>query len=284
MSDSDATGHATRDGDAGAIYGTLADWWPLFSSPAHYLEEAHAYRTLLLEAGDPPPRTVLELGSGGGGNASHLKLDFALTLVDRAPGMLAVSRALNPECEHLLGDMRDVRLGRTFDAVFVHDAIAYILTGEDLAAVFATAFEHTKPGGVALFVPDYVMETFVQAADHGGHDGPDRALGVGGRGQRQRGAHRLAHEHLARRDGTQPVRPLHGHQVLRRGAVAGEGDGVYLVAERSERGGQWVHRRGGAADAVDEPDDGHVQSVVSAACRSASRSLPCTARVSFTGT
>ena len=68
--------------------------------------------------------------------------------------------------------MRSVRLGRTFDAVFVHDAIAYMTTEDDLRAVFATAFEHTRPGGVALFVPDAVTETFEPAADHGGHDGP----------------------------------------------------------------------------------------------------------------
>jgi len=42
--------------------------------------------------------------------------------------------------------------------------------------VFATGFEHCRPGGVALFVPDAVTETFEPAADHGGHDGPDRAL------------------------------------------------------------------------------------------------------------
>ena len=60
--------------------------------------------------------------------------------------------------------------------VFVHDAIAYMTTEDDLRAVFATAFEHTRPGGVALFVPDAVTETFEPAAEHGGHDGPDRAL------------------------------------------------------------------------------------------------------------
>ena len=44
---------------------------------------------------------------------------FALTLVDRSPAMLAVSRALNPDCEHVTDDMRTVRLGRIFDLVFV---------------------------------------------------------------------------------------------------------------------------------------------------------------------
>jgi SAM-dependent methyltransferase len=158
------------------LYREYADWWPLLSAPEEYVEEATEYARLILGASNGQARRVLELGSGGGNNASHMKASFDLTLVDRSPQMLEVSRALNPECEHVHGDMRWVRLGRTFDAVFVHDAIAYILNEEDLAAVFATAFEHLRPGGVALFVPDYVTETFKAATDHGGHDGPDRSL------------------------------------------------------------------------------------------------------------
>jgi SAM-dependent methyltransferase len=158
------------------LYRELAEWWPLLSAPEEYAEEAEEYRRLIDEASGGAAREVLELGSGGGNNASHMKARFTLTLVDRSPQMLAVSRRLNPECEHVEGDMRSVRLGRTFDAVFVHDAIAYMTTEDDLRAVFATAFEHCRPGGVALFVPDAVTETFEPAADHGGHDGPGRAL------------------------------------------------------------------------------------------------------------
>jgi hypothetical protein len=40
-----------------------------------------------------------------------------MTLVDLSEEMLVVSRQLNPECQHHQGDMRTVRLGRTFDAV-----------------------------------------------------------------------------------------------------------------------------------------------------------------------
>src|SRR5205823_1068885 len=123
--------------------------------------------------------SVLELGSGGGNNASHLKRHFTLTLVDRSPQMLQLSRELNPELEHLEGDMRTVRLDRTFDAVFVHDALAYILTELDLWAVFETAAVHCRPGGSAVLVPDYVQETFAPRTDHGGHDSKD-----GGRGLR----------------------------------------------------------------------------------------------------
>ena len=158
------------------LYGELSDWFHLLTDPEDYAEEAAFYRRVLLEACDEPPRRVLELGSGGGNNASHLKEHFELTLVDRSPEMLELSGSLNPECHHVVGDMRDVRLGEEFDAVFVHDAVSYITTEDDLAATMATAAVHLRPGGAALFVPDFVRERFGSHTGHGGHDGPDRAL------------------------------------------------------------------------------------------------------------
>ena len=156
------------------LYQELAEWWPLLSAPDEYAEEAAFYASTLTEACDP--KTVLELGSGGGNNASHMKALFELTLVDSSEEMLAVSRKLNPECEHLIGDMRTVRLDRTFDAVFIHDAICYVTSQADLRATFDTAFVHCAPGGAALFCPDYVRETFRPGTAHGGHDGDGRAL------------------------------------------------------------------------------------------------------------
>jgi SAM-dependent methyltransferase len=152
------------------LYGQLAEWWPIFSGPEEYREEAAYFARTLIASSNPPPRSVLELGSGGGNNAYHLKAHFEMTLVDRSPGMLAVSREINPGCEHLKGDIRKVRLGRTFDAVFVHDAICHMTTEADLRAVMKTAFDHLRPGGVALFVPDEVRETFAEETDHGGSD------------------------------------------------------------------------------------------------------------------
>ncbi len=158
------------------LYDDLAAWWPLLSVPEDYAEEAAFYAQCLLDAAAKPVRTVLELGSGGGNNASHLKARFALTLVDRAPGMLAVSRRLNPDCEHVEGDMRTVRLGRRFDAVFVHDAVCYLTSEADLRQAMETAYLHCEAGGAVLFAPDHVRETFRPSTDHGGHDGEGRAL------------------------------------------------------------------------------------------------------------
>jgi len=152
------------------LYGELSEWWPTFSSPDDYREETAFFASTLIKQGDPAPRRVLELGSGGGNSAFHLKKRFEMTLVDLSPQMLAVSRALNPECEHIESDIRTVRMGRTFDAVFVHDAICHMTTEADLRAVMQTAFVHLRPGCVALFVPDFVRETFVENTDHGGND------------------------------------------------------------------------------------------------------------------
>lgn len=158
------------------LYQELAEWWPLLSSPAEYEEEAAFYTKLLQDSARPAPREVLELGSGGGNNASHMKRAFELTLVDLSEPMLHVSRKLNPECAHIAGDMRTVRLGRQFDAVFVHDAICYMTTEEELRATFETALAHCRPDGAALFCPDFVRESFRAGTDHGGHDGEGRAL------------------------------------------------------------------------------------------------------------
>ena len=158
------------------LYSEFAAWWPLLSAPSEYAEEAAFYQRLLLETCRRPCQSLLELGSGGGNNASYLKARFRMVLVDRSGGMLEVSRRLNPECEHVEGDMRTVRLGRRFDGVFVHDAIVYMTTEDDLRKAIETAFVHCAPGGAALFVPDHVRETFRPSTDHGGHDGDGRAL------------------------------------------------------------------------------------------------------------
>lgn len=155
------------------LYSDLARWWPLFSPPIHYVEEAADLLPTMLAAADAPPRTMLELGAGGGSLAFHLKRHLALTLSDLSPDMQTVSRVVNPECEHIVGDMRTLDLGRQFDLVFIHDAIMYMTEPDDLRAALRNAFRHCRPGGAALFVPDCVRETFTPETEDGGEDGED---------------------------------------------------------------------------------------------------------------
>jgi SAM-dependent methyltransferase len=155
------------------MYTDLAPWFHLLTHPSDYEDEAAFVSRVVDDVGDGQSRTLLELGSGGGNNASHLKARFECTLTDISPEMLALSRTLNPECEHLEGDMRTLRLGRTFDVVFIHDAISYLTSEQDLRAALETAFVHARPGGVVILTPDATTEIFKPATDHGGHDGED---------------------------------------------------------------------------------------------------------------
>jgi SAM-dependent methyltransferase len=168
--------HETTSSQVPRLYRDLADWYPLLTPVGDYAEEAAFYRRLFEAHCQRPPRTLLDLGSGGGHNAAYLKAALACTLVDLEPAMLALSRRLNPDCEHIQGDMRSVRLGRVFDCVLVHDAVSYMTSRPDLAGAIATAVAHTAPGGVALFQPDFVSETFEPGTETGGSDGNGRGL------------------------------------------------------------------------------------------------------------
>jgi SAM-dependent methyltransferase len=163
-------------GDGLRLYDELADWFHLLTAPAEYGEEAAFVLDLLRANVTGPLGTLLELGSGGGNTASHLRANLRLTLTDISQAMLDLSGRLNPGCEHLLADMRSARLGRTFDAVLIHDAVMYMTTRADLRAALETAHLHLRPGGAAVIAPDCVRETFRPRTGHGGHDGDGRSL------------------------------------------------------------------------------------------------------------
>src|SRR5262245_6757017 len=159
------------------LYTELADWYHLLTAPEDYAAEAAFFLRRFTVALGAPPQTLLELGCGGGNMAAHYTRAVPhVTLTDLSPSMLAQSQRLNPDCEHVQGDMRSLRLGRTFDAVFAHDAVCYLTTEADLRQAMHTAFLHCRPGGVAIFAPDHVREQFAESVDTGGHDGAGRGL------------------------------------------------------------------------------------------------------------
>lgn len=161
-----------------AMYHEQAEWFHLLTSPDDYREEATFYFDAARKVLGRPPTNWLELGSGGGNNASHYKawVEGPVVLSDRSPEMLAISQRLNPEIEHVLADMLDVRLGRSFDVVFVHDAAAYLTGEEQVRKLAETLYIHCNTGGAALVCPDNFAENLTYETDHGGHDGDGRAM------------------------------------------------------------------------------------------------------------
>ncbi len=148
--------------DQRRLYGDLAWTWPIISPPEHYVEEAEQFLKVIQEHARIEAKTLLDLGCGGGHNDFTLKKHFDVTGIDVSPEMLALARRLNPDVTYALGDMRTVRLDKTFDAVLIADSINYMLTVEDLRAAFVTAFVHLKPGGVFCTFAEETVERFEQ--------------------------------------------------------------------------------------------------------------------------
>lgn len=159
----------------GRLYSDLSWLWPLWSGPDAYHAESELFAKLIKRHSAAPVVTILDIACGGGKNSFNLKTHFSLTGVDASERMLALARTLNPDCEFLLGDMRDLNLARQFDAVFINDGVSHMQTRAELLAAFRSAFRHVRPGGVVVTYPDITKETFVQnetVVDHA--DGPDK--------------------------------------------------------------------------------------------------------------
>lgn len=153
---------ASSPNDERRLYSDLAWTWRLMSPPEDYIEEAGDFREAILSRTQIETRTLLHLGCGGGHIDRWLKERFEVTGVDVSEQMLTLARDLNPEATYLIGDMRTIRLGRTFDAVIAADAIDYMLSEADLRAAFETAYRHLKTGGIFCTYPDNLREEFAQ--------------------------------------------------------------------------------------------------------------------------
>ena len=140
------------------LYSDLASLWRLFSPPEEYAEEVETFRARFRRHGVPDGGTLLHLGSGGGSVDYHLKQSYRVTGVDLSEAMIAEARRVNPEVEYVQGDIRSVRLERTFDAVLVHDAISYMTSVDELRAVYRTAAAHLHVGGVMVALPEELKE------------------------------------------------------------------------------------------------------------------------------
>ncbi|MEZ6189839.1 MAG: class I SAM-dependent methyltransferase [Phycisphaerales bacterium] len=153
------------------LYSDLAYLWPMLSPVEHYEAEGEAVRTDRAHLEDVRGNKTIPPGTGRGRrtHAGTLADEYECTAVDLSESMLANCRTLIPQVELVVGDMRSVRLDKTFDVVFIHDAIDYMLSEDDLRRTLETVALHLKPGGLCVIAPTYTRETFVDGdvADDG---------------------------------------------------------------------------------------------------------------------
>lgn len=152
------------------LYTDLAHLWPLLSPPEDHEDNAALALRLATQVLGRTPGSLLELGSGGGGLATHLPADMDVVLNDLSEPMLEVSRALNPDRLHVQGDMRDLALERRFDLLLLGDGVMYLRSPDDVLATLRVAAAHLDDGGALLVRPDAVVETFSEGSLVGGFE------------------------------------------------------------------------------------------------------------------
>ena len=120
------------------------------SAGKDYAAEATALH-VLIQRRSPGAASLLDVACGTGGHLVHLRRWYDVVGVDADPGMLDEARRRLPEETFVEGDMRDISLGRTFDAVTcLFSSIGYMGSVEDLNQAVATMASHCRPGGVFI--------------------------------------------------------------------------------------------------------------------------------------
>ena len=95
---------------------------------------------------------ILDLGCGGGAPvALHMVAQgFRVTGIDGSPTLISLCRARMPEQEWLVADMRELALGRRFDAILAWDSFFH-LRAADQRTMFRVFAAHAAPSAVLMF-------------------------------------------------------------------------------------------------------------------------------------
>jgi SAM-dependent methyltransferase len=98
------------------------------------------------------PRSILDVGCGTGRDLDVLSRTCPDCWgVDFLPEMIQFARSRRPHLHLSVGDMRSVRLGRTFDVIMcMGSAFMYALSNEDVAKALDTFASHAHKGTLLI--------------------------------------------------------------------------------------------------------------------------------------
>ena len=125
----------------------------VFRSAATGVRLKEMCRAVLARNGKLPPSSVFDIGCGTGFKLAHLRESgYECTGVDFLEAMVGYARQEYPGIEFDAGDVRDVRLGRTFDVITCLGwVIENVHSCTDISRAMATFAAHSKPGTLLFF-------------------------------------------------------------------------------------------------------------------------------------
>lgn len=143
-----------------SVFGNYARYYDLLYRDKDYAGEAE-FIDRLIRTHAPDARDLLELGCGTGLHALLLAkagyhihgVDLSLEMLQQAnERLLPLPPDLAAKLHFSHGDLREIRLERTFDVVIsLFHVISYQTTTADLQAALATAKQHLRSGGMLIF-------------------------------------------------------------------------------------------------------------------------------------
>lgn len=95
---------------------------------------------------------ILDLGCGCGDLVQQLHLKgYQMTGLDASEGLLRYARTNAPESEFIFGDIRNLELSSSFNAIVSMDLLLFILNNEDLTTVFRNVYAALQDNGLFVF-------------------------------------------------------------------------------------------------------------------------------------
>jgi SAM-dependent methyltransferase len=100
----------------------------------------------------PPGGAVLDVGCGMAEPIARYLIDAGRAVVgfDASPTLIDICRTRFPGAEWIVGDMRNLSLGRQFDGVLAWDSFFH-LHADDQRAMFPRFAAHARPGAPLMF-------------------------------------------------------------------------------------------------------------------------------------
>jgi SAM-dependent methyltransferase len=136
-----------------SVFKEYSHYYNLLYKDKDYIGEVDYIDGLIQKHALSKPQTVLNLGCGTGKHDSLLaQKGYQITGVDFSNDMLEIARENHPNIDFFEGDIRTLKLHKTFDVVLsLFHVISYQTLNKDIYDAFLTAKTHLKTGGIFIF-------------------------------------------------------------------------------------------------------------------------------------